>query len=50
MDTQDKLLREIETILEEGGYNGLPTHIIAEQVFDLFSTVVRGERLRSEYS
>ena len=39
--------KEIETILDEGRYNGLPTHIVAEQLLDLFSVVGRSEQLRS---
>ena len=39
--------KEIETILDEGRYNGLPTHIVAEQLLDLFSVVGRSEQLHS---
>ena len=39
--------KEIETILDEGRYNGLPTHIVAEQLLDLFSVVGRSEQLYS---
>jgi hypothetical protein len=29
-------LKEIETILDEGNYNGLPNHIVADYIFDSF--------------
>lgn len=29
--------KKIETILDEARYNGLPTHIVADQLLDLFS-------------
>lgn len=29
--------KKIETILDEGRYNGLPTHIVVEKLLDLFN-------------
>ena len=40
-DMKDK----IETILNEARYNGLPTHIVAEQLLDLFSVSQQRELL-----
>jgi len=37
--------KQIETILDEGRYNGLSTHIIAEQLLDLFSVSQQRELL-----
>jgi hypothetical protein len=37
---------KIETILNEARYNGLPTHIVAEQLLDLFSVSQQRELLK----
>lgn len=38
---------KIEIILDEARYNGLPTHIVAEQLLDLFSVSQQRELLES---
>lgn len=39
--------KEIEKILDEGRYNGLPTHIVAEQLLNLFNVVGQSEQLKA---
>jgi len=41
---------KIETILDEARYNGLPTHIVAEQLLDLFSVNQQQNEQKSQSS
>ena len=41
----EAMKKKIEDILDEGRFNGLPTHIVAEQLFDLYNVSNRRELL-----
>ena len=42
----EAMREEIENILNEGRYNGLPTHIVAQQLLNLHSVSYRRELLK----
>jgi hypothetical protein len=42
--TEDQ--KEIKTILDEGNYNGLPNHIVADYIFDSFIVSKQRELLK----
>ena len=41
----EAMKKKIEDILDEGRFNGLPTHIVAEQLLDLYNVSNRRELL-----
>ena len=43
----EAMKKKIEDILDEGRYNGLPTHIVAEQLLNLHTVIQQRELLKS---